>query len=111
MKNKLAKITTTAMLVLTTNSLPSYALNDSVAGLPKESKTQINQVTEQNIQPSIDKRTNRKLQPNTTIRPQSTKIQVLPGDDDDPLETYCYHWFWHPTLKKWVPVLVVCDLY
>lgn len=51
MKNKIATILTSAIIVLTTNNLPSYALSEySVASLPKQSQTQTNpkpQLTEE----------------------------------------------------------------
>lgn len=94
MKNKIAKITASAILVLITNSLPSNALNESsVARLPIESETQTNQVTEEKAKPLIDKIRSLKLQPSTTTKPSKNDRRI------------CYRrWIYNWKLKRWVTV-------
>lgn len=101
-KNKIAKITASAILVLITNSLPSYALNESsLARLAIESETQTNQVTEENTKPLIDKIRSLKLQPSTTNKSPKNRRPPRRRLPD------CYRrWVYNWKLKRWVKVCV-----
>lgn len=94
MKNKLATILTSAILVLTTNSLPSYALNEANTATSEAPK---NQLTDVNKKPSIDRR---------IIKPRL--IEKPPVPPEPPRRPYsCGRWVWHFKLKRWVYVKCV----
>lgn len=107
-KNKLIKIVTGAILVLTTNSLPSYALNEySIAELSKDSETQTSQITNENTKPLIDKKTSPKPQQNTTGKLQKD-LQLITKPDKPPQPQIddCEKLIWDPIKKKLVRVNV-----
>lgn len=98
MKNKLATILTSAILVLTTNSLPSYALNESSIANAATSETTTNQPTDESRKPVTDRR---RAKPRLI---ENQPVPILPPGRRPPS---CRRWVWHQKLRRWV--YVQCD--
>lgn len=111
-RNKIAKIVTSSILILTTTSLPSYALNESsVPELAKESETQKNHITNENRKLLVEQRTNPKPQPNARKNPRRKRIELQPDikiDEQQRGPRICQKRIWDPIRKRWVYVEVLC---
>ncbi|KST62405.1 hypothetical protein BC008_09565 [Mastigocoleus testarum BC008] len=111
-KNKLAKIVTSAIFLLTIkiNGLPSYALNEySVAEGPKELETQTNEITikKRNRNNLNNRRRGRKIRSNRAKKTRTTKVSN-PQERADDYEVSCGRWVWHRIQKKWVYIKAPC---
>ena len=113
-RNKIAKIVTSSILILTTTSLPSYALNESsVPELAKESENQKNQITNENRKLLVEQRTSPKPQPNARNNPRRKRIELQPDikiDGQPPRPRTCQKRIWDPIRKRWIYVEVPCPL-
>ena len=109
-KNKLAKIVTSTIFLLTINGLPSYALNEySVAERPKELETQTNEITikKRNRNNLNNRRRGRQIRSNRAKKTRPTKVSNPQGVSRDG-EVSCGRWVWHRIQKKWVYVEAPC---
>lgn len=103
MNKKIAQITASAILLLTTNSLPSNAVNSGkyLVADAANPPTVTNQVTDDNIKPLVEKQKPKpRLIENQPINPPP---QRRPAPDN------CRRRVWHWRLRKWVYVNIRCD--
>ena len=107
MNNKIAQITASAILLLTTNSLPSFAVNaDAITSF-----TITNQFANNNIKPLVERKNPKpqsiKCKP---ITPQPPIERIIRPEPIPPIPQPrdCRRWVWHRVQKKWVYVKVQC---
>ena len=111
MNKKIAQITASAILLLTTNSLPSNAVNadESLVADAITSSTVTNQVADNNIKPLVERKNpkprlieGKPIIPQLPIKP----IIIPPRPQPQPLD--CGRWVWHRIQKKWVYIKIKC---
>ena len=100
--NKIAQITASAILLLTTNSLTSYAINKSeyLVADTATSPTLTNQVADDNIQPPIDRRIPKPLLIEKPPAPPPQTEPAAPGRQPED----CGYWVWNRRRRQWVYV-------
>ena len=116
MNNKIAQITASAILLLTTNILPSYALNadEYLVADAATSPTVTNQVTDDNIKPLVERKNPKprliKCKP-ITPQPPIRPIIITPQPQPQPPRTEprdCFKRVWHTIKRKWVYIEIKC---
>lgn len=103
--NKIAKIIASAILLITTNSLTSYAVNKSEYLVADAATSPIltNQVADDNIKPEP-------LNDRTTPKP--LLIEKPPASPPPPPKRRpedCGYWVWHRQRRKWVYINIQCE--
>ncbi|MBV6625917.1 MAG: hypothetical protein KI793_23795 [Rivularia sp. (in: Bacteria)] len=103
MNKKIAQITASAILLLTTNSLPSNAVNSGkyLVADAANSPTVTNQVTDDNIKPLVEKQ-----------KPKPRLIEKLPINPQPPrrpVPDKCRRRVWNWRLRRWVYINIRCD--
>jgi len=100
--NKIAKITASAILLLTTNSLTSYAVNKSEYLVADTTKYSVltKQVADDNIKPLNDGTIPKPLPIENPPAPPPQTKPVAPGRQPED----CGYWVWNRRRRRWVYV-------